>query len=187
MAAIITDPLKKQLVQTVFDEVTNNTKRYYIGIGRSEQWDSSETVPTPTDTPRTIRNLRAGLQSIRTGADVTYVVPRYNWSSGAIYNAYDDDFASIPTNTYYVLTEDNQVYICLQQSKSATGAAQPSTVKPTGTTTKPFKTADGYIWKFLYALSAARASAFLSANFVPTEKILDSAGGAGLSLSLIHI
>tara|TARA_B100000085_G_scaffold180605_1_gene164787 strand:- start:464 stop:1837 length:1374 start_codon:yes stop_codon:yes gene_type:complete len=181
MAAIITDPLKKQLVQTVFDEVTNNTKRYYIGIGRSEQWDSSETVPTPTDTPRTIRNLRAGLQSIRTGADVTYVVPRYNWSSGAIYNAYDDDFASIPTNTYYVLTEDNQVYICLQQSKSATGAAQPSTVKPTGTTTKPFKTADGYIWKFLYALSAARASAFLSANFVPTEKILDSAGGAGLS------
>ena len=63
MSAIITDPFKKQLTQTVFDEVANNTNRYYIGIGRSEPWDSSETVPTPTDTPRTIRNVRAGLQS----------------------------------------------------------------------------------------------------------------------------
>ena len=57
MSAIITDPFKKQLTQTVFDEVTNNTNRYYIGIGRSESWDSTETVPDPTDAPRTIRSL----------------------------------------------------------------------------------------------------------------------------------
>ena len=181
MAAIVTDPFKKQLTQTVFNEVTNTTARYYIGIGRSEQWDSSETVPDPTDSPRSIRNLRASLQSLKSASDVTYVIPRYNWSSGTIYQAYDDDLTSIPNTSYYVLTEDNQVYICLQQSKNASGAAQASTVKPTGTTTKPFKTADGYIWKFLFALSATRASKFLSANFVPIEKILDSAGGAGLS------
>ena len=181
MAAIVTDPFKKQLTQTVFNEVTNTTARYYIGIGRSEQWDSSETVPDPTDSPRSIRNLRASLQSLKSASDVTYVIPRYNWSSGTIYQAYDDDLTSIPNTSYYVLTEDNQVYICLQQSKNAAGAAQASTVKPTGTTTKPFKTADGYIWKFLFALSATRASKFLSANFVPVEKILDSAGGAGLS------
>ena len=181
MAAIVTDPFKKQLTQTVFNEVTNTTARYYIGIGRSEQWDSSETVPDPTDSPRSIRNLRSSLQSLKSASDVTYVIPRYNWSSGTIYQAYDDDFTSIPNTSYYVLTEDNQVYICLQQSKNASGAAQASTVKPTGTTTKPFKTADGYIWKFLFALSATRASKFLSANFVPVEKILDSAGGVGLS------
>ncbi len=180
MTAIITDPFKKQLVQTVFDEVlfpdSASTHRYYLGIGRSEQWDNSETVPNATDTPRSIRNVRAGLQSIKSANDVTYTIPRYNWSSGAIYSAYDDDLSSIPaTNSYYVLTEDNQVYICLQQGKSSTGAANTSTVKPSGTTTKPFKTGDGYIWKFMYTLSAARSSKFLSANFVPIEKILDSA------------
>ena len=182
MTAIITDPFKKQLAQTVFDESRLGNARYYIGIGRSEQGNATETVPDPTDTPRTVRNFRAGLQSIKSATDLTFVIPRYNWSSGAFYNAYDDDFASIPaTNSYYVLTEDNQVYICLQQGKSATGTANASTVKPTGTTTKPFKTADGYVWKFLYSLSAARASKFLSSNFVPIEKVLDSAGGAGLS------
>ena len=179
MTAIITDPFKKQLVQTVFDEVSfpdsASTHRYYLGIGRSEQWNDTETVPTPTDTPRTIRNLRAGLQSIKSANDVTFTIPRYNWSSGAIYSAYDDDLASIPNvNSYYVLTEDNQVYICLQQAKSSTGAATTSTVKPTGTSTKPFKTADGYVWKFLYTLSPARSSKFLSANFVPVEKVLDT-------------
>jgi hypothetical protein len=180
MAAIITDSFKKQIVQTVFDEVSfpdsASTHRYYIGIGRSEQWDDSENIPTVTDTPRTIRNLRAGLQSIKSANDVTFTIPRYNWSSGAIYSAYDDALASIPAvNSYYVLTEDNQVYVCLQQGKSSTGAATTSTIKPTGTSTKAFKTADGYVWKFLYTLSATRANKFLSANFVPVEKILDSA------------
>ena len=176
MSAIITDPFKKQLTETVFNEVKNNTNRYYIGIGRSEPWDSSETVPTPTSTPRTIRNVRASLQSIKSASDLSYVIPRYNWSSGSIYQGYDDDFASIPdTNPYAVLTEDNQVYMVLQQAKNSAGTATTSTIKPTGTSTKPFKTSDGYVWKFLYTLSAARSSAFLSANFVPVEKILDSA------------
>ena len=175
MSAIITDPFKKQLTQTVFDESRLNSARYYIGIGKSEPYDSSETVPTPTDTPRTIRNIRAGMQSIKSASDLSYVIPRYNWSSGAFYNGYDDDFASIPaTNSYYVLTEDNQVYICLQQGRTATGAANTSTVKPTGTGTKPIKTADGYVWKYLFSLSATRSSKFLSSNFVPVEKILDS-------------
>ena len=175
MSAIITDPFKKQLTQTGFDESRLDSARYYIGIGKSEPYDSAETVPTPTDTPRTIRNIRAGLQSIKAAADLSYVIPRYNWSSGAFYNAYDDNLTAIPaTNSYYVLTDENQVYICLQQGKNAAGVAVTSTVKPTGTTTKPFSTGDGYVWKFLYALSATRASNFLSANFVPVEKVLDS-------------
>jgi len=183
MTAIITDIFKKQLVQNVFDEVTATVveHRYYIGIGKSEEWDSSETVPAPTDTPRTIRNLRAGLQSIKSASDVSYTIPRYNWSSGAIYQGYNDDVSSIPTNTYYILTEDNQVYICLQQGKSSIGAVQTSTVKPSGTLSKAFKTADGYVWKFLYTLSATRTSKFLSSNFLPIEKILDSAGGLTLT------
>ena len=181
MSAIITDPFKKQFMQNIFDEVKNLTGRYYIGIGKNDQWNSTETVPTPTDTPRTIREAQNALQSVKAVAGASFVIPRKNWSSGSVYDAFDDNVAAIPTNSYYVLTEDNQVYICLQQSKNANGAANVSTVKPTGTSQNAFKTSDGYTWKFLYALSAANASAFLSANFVPVEKILDSAGGTGLT------
>ena len=171
MSAIITDPFKKQLLQNVLDEVSNLTNRYYIGIGKNDQWNVDETVPTPTDTPKSIRDARTSLQSVKAVAAASYVVPRRTWSQGAIYDAYDDTFATYPTNSYYVLTEDNQVYICLQQSKDANGNANVSTVKPTGTSTAQFTTADGYTWKFLYALSSADASAFLSANFMPVKKV----------------
>ena len=184
MAAIITDKFKQQFAQTVFQEVffptDSSQHKYYIGIGKSEQWDSSETVPTPKNSPRDIRNLRAGLQSIKAASDLSFVIPRYNWTSGAIYQAYDDDFTEIPNNSYYVFTEDNQVFICLQQGRSNTGTINTSTVKPTKPTDatkalRPFKNSDGYVWKFLYTLGGARSSKFLSANFIPIEEVLDSA------------
>jgi len=177
MSAIITDPFKKQFMQNIFDEASSLSARYYVGIGKNDQWNATETVPAPIDTPRTIREAQNALQSVKAVAGASFVIPRRNWSSGSVYDAFDDNVAAIPTNSYYVLTEDNQVYICLQQSKNANGAANVSTVKPTGTTNNAFTNSDGYTWKFLYALSAANASAFLSANFVPIQ-VIDSAGTA---------
>ena len=173
MPAIITDVFKKKLIQKIFTDVSNDSDQFYIGIGKSEQWDSAENVPTPKDSLRDVRQLRSGLQSLKKTNDVTFTIPRYNWTPGT-YSAFDDNFTEIPSNSYYVLTEDNQVYICLQQSKDTSGNANTSTVKPTGTSIKPFKTSDGYVWKFLYSLSATRASKFLSSNFVPVEKVFDS-------------
>ena len=115
MPAIITDLFKKQMMQNILDETTSGSHNYYIAIGKSSQWDSAETVPTPTDTPRTVRAMRSAIQSMKKVEGTSYVVPRHNWTSGRVYSAYDDDLTTIPSNTYYVLTEENQVYICLQQ------------------------------------------------------------------------
>ena len=54
MSAIITDPFKKHTLDNIVNEVKNLTARYYVGIGKNDQWNSTETVPTPTDTPKTI-------------------------------------------------------------------------------------------------------------------------------------
>jgi hypothetical protein len=192
MAAIITNTFKQQLIQNVYQEVyfpdSSSSHKYYIGIGKSEQWDSNEAVVNPANTPRDIRNLRAGLQSIKAANNLSFVIPRYNWTSGSIYQGYDDNFNAIPSNSYYVLTEDNQVFICLQQGRGNNGTINTSTIKPSkpsSSSTIPFKTSDGYIWKFLYSVGSIRAQAYLSANFVPVEKILDSAT-LGRSLTLVE-
>lgn len=192
MTAIITNTFKQQLIQNVYQEVyfptASSSHKYYIGISKSEQWDSNEAVVNPANTPRDIRNLRAGLQSIKAANNLSFVIPRYNWTAGSIYQGYDDNFNAIPSNSYYVLTEDNQVFICLQQGKGNNGTINTSTVKPSkpgSSSTTPFKTSDGYIWKFLYTVGSIRAQAYLSANFVPVEKILDSAV-LGRALSLIE-
>ena len=117
MAAIITDVLKKQMMQKIFDEATGTAASYYLGIGKSSVWDSAETVPTPTDTPKTIRDARSAIQSIKKAEGTSFVIPRFNWASGTTYSAFNDDITDVPSNTYYVITDENQVYIVLQQSK----------------------------------------------------------------------
>jgi hypothetical protein len=169
MPAVVTDELKRQIATDFFEQFTSDTKKYYIGIGRSEQWDASDTVPTPVNTPIEISNLRDGLQSVKKVTGTSLVVPRNNWSSGAIYSQYDDQQGGYPTNPYYVMTENNQVYVCLETGRNNLGVAQPSSIEPTGSNNDSFRTSDGYVWKFLFTVSAERGNDFMSANFMPVK------------------
>ena len=128
---------------------------------------------------RDARLAREATQSIKNITDQTFVIPRYNWTSGAIYSAYDDAQQGYPTNAYYVMNSNQQVYICLQQSKTNANPPQSvaSTVQPTGNTTgTPFKTSDGYMWKFVYSIGALKASKFISTAYIPVAKVQDSSG-----------
>lgn len=190
MPAIVTETFRKKLAQDLLTEINNtgDSNEYYIGIGKSDNYNATDTTITPIRSPREEREARNNLQSVKKVTDASFTIPRYNWTSGTIYSGYDDAVAGIPSNTYYVLTEDNQVYICLQQSKNATGQANVSTVKPDFAVAnvnedQAFKTNDGYTWKFLYSLSATNAANFLSAGFLPVEKVIWNTVGDSAGLS----
>ena len=185
MTAIATDPLKFLYTDLLFNQITSTTdsNHFYIGIGKSDQYDSADdTLVNPVRHTKDERDVRYNLESIIKVAEasMSYVIPRSNWTSGTVYSAWNDRQEGYPTNNYYVLTEDQQVYICLESSRSTNGALNVSTVKPSYVAAgvplqKAFKTSDGYIWKFLYEISASRAAAFLSAQFMPCEQV-DSSG-----------
>ena len=186
MAAIVTNNIKEQLLQTVLTDVADSANYYYIGIGRSDQWDATDTVPTVGNSEREKRKFRTALQSIIRTTDTSFVAPRYNWTSGSIYSSYNDAqdaTTNAATYPFYVLTDNQRIYLCMQQGKSKTGTVATSSVNPdtTGTTTKPKRTSDGYIWKYLYTLGAVEANKFLSANYVPV-KFVDSS----LTLSVVE-
>lgn len=170
MTAIITDQLKRLMIQNIFDDLADSAgAKYYIGVGRSQIWNDSDVPVAPVRSERESRNFRLNLQSVKRVADYSFVVPRYNWSSGTIYSSYNDAAVGHPTTPYYVITEDNGVYICLRQGRNASGTPIASTIKPTGVTAEPFVTADGYTWKFLYTVGTLSASKFLSANYMPVK------------------
>lgn len=175
MTAIITNDIKKQLFDRLLTNVTVDSDLYYISIGRSEQWDETDTLVNPVNSIRDERNARLSMQSIKSASDVSYVIPRHSWSSGTTYSGYDDALSDYPTNAYYVLTDESNVYVCLQQGKTAAGIAVTSTTKPTGTTLLAFETADGYVWKYLYTIGAVDSSKYLSSNYMAV-KFVDSAG-----------
>ena len=180
MVAIITDNFKRKFIDQIITDV-GTTSGYYVAIGRSEDWDSSDTVPNPTNSLAEQRRFRESMQSVKLGEDVSYVIPRNNWSSGTTYDSYDDAVAGYPTNAYYVITDELQVYICLQQGRNTSGVSVPSSIKPTGTLLEPQTKSDGYVWRYLYSLSAGRATKFQSSNYTPVEFIDSSADPAGFT------
>ena len=174
MPAIITDKIKKQFLQAIFDEAQDSANYYYIGIGRSEDWDSADTTPTPINRERDEKLFRHSLQSVKTASAYSFVVPRYNWTSGTVYNAYNDNVSGQPSVSYYVITDENKVYTCVRQGKDANGVAIISTVKPDHTDTSLVPETDGYVWKYLYTVTTTDANNYLTANFFPV-KFVDSA------------
>lgn len=68
---------------------------------------------------------------------------------------------------FYVLTDDFNVYVCLDNNKAGL-----STEKPYGTSPSPVTTSDGYIWKFLYTVPIALRSKFLTSTYMPVTTSL---------------
>ena len=172
--AIVTDTFKKLIGDTLKGDFDSSDTYYFVGIGRAQLWNDSDIAPTPTNNIVTDRDFRQNLQGVRQIADISFVVPRVNWSSGTTYNAYDDSIIGYPSPNFYVITGSNDVYLCIQQGRTIAGIAVPSTIEPSGTSSTLVKTVDGYIWKYLYTIGAYNASRFLAGNFIPVQYI-DSA------------
>jgi len=182
MTAIVTTPLKTEFIQNLLNDLDDSATNYYVGIGRSQDWNDSDVAPTPLNTGREERDFRLNMQSMKLAADWSFVVPRNNWSTGTIYSAYSDVVAGHGATPYYVVTEENAVYLCLRQGRdSTTGTANQSSVQPTGSDTTPQVYSDGYVWKFLYTIGASDASKFLSANFMPVQ-FVDSTDSSSLAV-----
>lgn len=98
--------------------------------------------------------------------DVSHVAPRYDWVSGTVYSMYRDTDIDMYDRPYYVFTNEFNVYKCLYNNKGA-----PSTVKPTGFSTTPFTTSDGYTWKYMYTVSLGEANKFLTSVHIPVKTL----------------
>ena len=174
--ATITDQFKINMLQHILDDWADSAQHYYIGIGRSEDWNDSDRVVSITNTKSNEAKFRESLQSIKGVENISYVVPRIDWSSGTVYSAYDDTVIGHPATSFYVMTAENDVYVCLETGKNIVGAVVASIVKPTIKSSAPFKTSDGYVWKYIYSIDVIGIEKFLSGNFMPVKYLTELVG-----------
>lgn len=176
MASIVTTKFRVHNAQQfaeAFSETANTIM--YLFIGKNTAFPDDNAPPTPVNSTANVeytpwRDMYAAKRI--TTADVTHAVPRHDWTSGEVYTYYDDaDTNLIESDSFYVITEDYNVYKCLW---NAGGAA--STTKPTGVSSSPFTSADGYIWKYMYTVTTAKALKFLTNDYIPVQQ-LDSDDG----------
>jgi len=111
-------------------------------------------------------------------SDATHSIPRINWANNTLYNEWDDKFPVPLTATpgslrYFMLTDDYNVYKCIDNNRGAN-----STVKPTTTGTSIESTSDGYRWKYMYTISAGEQLKFLTVDFMPVKTLTANDGSA---------
>jgi hypothetical protein len=106
--------------------------------------------------------------------DVTYALPRRNWSNSTTFDMYRHDISASNTttsgasniydSTFYFRTSDNRVYKVLDNN----GGTAYSGAEPTSESTSPFALG-GYILKYMYSITSSEAAKYLTTDFMPVS------------------
>jgi hypothetical protein len=189
--ANVCDKFRQNFKQTFIDHFAMmfgnlSTDKWFLSIGKPLPWVSSagETdnlPPAALDTEQTeIEFWQNALAHKRiTIDDISIVVPRYDWTIGAVYQPYRstvDLFNRDNPYIFYVLVDDERVYKCIDNNYGA-----PSTIAPTHTDTDVKTLSDGYRWKYMYSITESRrkfllkgglrTSGTLRPGYMPVENI----------------
>jgi len=176
MPSIVTSKFRvhnaEQFVEA-FSEASNTIM--YMFVGRNSAFPNDNSPPTPVNSTANVEYTpwrdMFGAKRV-TSSDVTHAIPRYDWTANTTYIFYDDqDTNLIESDNFYVVTDDYNVYKCLWNA-----GAGASTTKPTGVSTSPFTTADGYIWKYMYTVTTAKAIKFLTTSYLPVQTLASDGG-----------
>ena len=79
MPAIVTDNFKRRVIDTLINDVDSAGVSYHVAVGKSEPYDSADTVITPIQNIREIRNAQLSMQSVKIITDRSFCIRRYNW------------------------------------------------------------------------------------------------------------
>lgn len=157
------------LVSLTLEDIFYQRSSLYYFLGKIEQWNTNDDpAATPINSQHeevSIRNNIAYLRRI-TPSEASLVTSRNTWNSGNVYPQWNHtiEMQNLP---FYVVTDEYNVYKCLDNNN---GVA--STVKPTTNALFPFRTSDGYLWKYMYTVPSFKRTKFLSRNYLPVQKAL---------------
>ena len=172
-----------------------STDSMYLLLGRPQSWDntlstrftdqgsgtiSDINVPNPADNYLNENAVwRDAMAAVRlTAANVKVVTARNNWEANTRFDMYRHDihagratstgkFNLSDSNHIVYVVDTGRVYKCLFNGAGATyTTGVVSTVQPTTTDAAPQVTGDGYIWKYLYTITAADLD-FITSNHIP--------------------
>ena len=205
MAAIITQKFRVHNAKQFKEDFGEAASSTYIFIGRSNPWTDDTAPPTPNNgigEEIDAWNDMIALKKVGS-ADVSHGIKRYDWTTNTKYSEYQHDVSSsnvatgtdASTNLYaskfYVMTDEYNVYKCIRTGRATGGTTVASTVKPTGTSaTDLVETADtgatlfGYLWKYMYTISASDTIKFVTNDFIPVKTLgaqteIDGTGTSG--------
>ena len=202
MAAIITENFRLHNAEQFYESFAEaSASTYYMFVGKSSPFtnstsggdDNSPPVPQDDITTEFYKwDSMLGAKLI-SASDVSYVIPRRNWTNNTIYDMYEHDVTSAnPTTssatnlyngTFFFLTSEYRIYKVLDNN----GGVAYSGLEPTSEVVNPFELG-GYTLQYMYKLTTSEVQKFLTSDFMPvsTESAITAAAVNG-SIDVVRV
>ena len=182
MSAIITEKFRQHNATQFhesFSESSGNT--YYLTIGKSSPFTSAtsggadDSPPTPADDVTSeFYTWDSAIASKKIAStNITFAIPRRDYSSTSKFDMYEHDVSSSNTttsgatnlfdSTFSFKTDDNRVYKVLDNfgGSQAIGGSKP--------TFSGIDTVGNYKCMFMYTITASEQQAFMTSDFMPVS------------------
>lgn len=149
MASYLKASIERSYAESFLFDLERNENQYFLFIGKGTTWADENSPPSYTDTISSeyqVMNDIIGYKKLNP-ENVIFAVPRYEWTSGVSYDQYDDAielFDSEDPKQFYVVTDENHLFKCIENNSGAV-----STQKPNQVINETFTLSDGYKWKYL--------------------------------------
>lgn len=109
-------------------------------------------------------------------ASLQKTIRRVTWTSGVVYDQYDDKITAAGDN-FYAVNSSGQVFKCIDNNNSANSTVEPSLSGPIDGL--PFSDiADGYQWLYMYTIPSDIDASYGTSQYMPVMDDSDATGAA---------
>jgi hypothetical protein len=145
---------------------------YYVGAHRSIPFPNDNLPPDPVNTiAETHYNLYDDLIFGKnvTPADIKHMIRNVSWTSGTVYDMYDDTVSNLETRNFFVVSPEStnyHVFKCLSNFNGSPSTSQPL-FSETSADDESYVTNDGYQWKYMFSIDPTTYAKFATTEYIP--------------------
>ena len=169
MAEVLTTKLKNDNVRLFYQDLQDNDYYVFVSSVATDPLTRIDAVNSQYSKNEFLEKTLFGKRVFN--SDVKFMIKYWPWQKDQVYVQYDDKVNLEDQRFYAVVgptnndSGDYRVYKCLANNNGA-----PSTVPPNYnpvTVNQIYRTADGYVWKYMYYLSQPEFEAYNASGYIP--------------------
>ena len=193
MTKLITQNFKTQMARQFVESFSESANTiYYVTGHKSTPFTNDSTAPSPENTQNyTHYELYDDMLFGKhvSPSDVNHMIRNVAWTSGTVYDMYDDIAIDLQNENFYVSSIESgsyHIFKCLSNNGGVVSTDQPL-FSEIDVEDEIYLTSDGYQWKYMYSINSSEYSKFATSDYIPfIENVnVTSAAVAGLINTVI--
>lgn len=155
----------------------------YCFLSKVDTWSDDNNPDNPQQSQSYLKQVQKNIFVVKhiRSADISPVIKRIDWTTGTVYDYYQDDIDMLEKDTvgdpkyqFYVRNKYDQVFKCLWNNNGLPSAVEPYFQPGAYGTNNIFKSYDGYKWKYMYTINSGQKLKFMDLSWMPVSADISS-------------